>query len=144
MIGNKDNINWLGGSYDSYLTVNYEQDRKVKIYFTANLLKEINSKFDNVFDKNNGKLHIMIGFDKDSEKLVCAICDAPNEYSTMFTLKKKNDKYGGKPKKITAPDLKDYLDNISDEGKFKLPEFELDMKDDKIFIEFYLGKRTSY
>ena len=145
MIGNE--IRWIGSGKDSYLTIRLEEDRKVKFYFTVDLLEELHKKHKDFFDKEDNSYNLMIGYDNEGDGVLLyfGISKEKTAYTSAFKIRYKDSNPKGKPKTVTNRDLRDYVENGVEKDKFKLLEYESKINDDGILVlEFYLDNPIYY
>jgi hypothetical protein len=144
MIGNNDNINWIGTSLEDYISVKLEDKNSVNFYFTKSLLSITEKKYPDFFDKEDNKYNLMVGFDEDNKKILLGLSKKENIYTSAFTLNRDENSFKGKPKKITNQELRNFIENSVKEDKFKLVDYDLELKDDDIIITFYLDSVVYY
>lgn len=138
MIGDL-NINWIGTSINNYVSLKLEEGNTLSFYFTKGFLSNLKKRYQDFFDKDDNKYHLMIGFDKEKELLLFGICKKSNQYSSNFSLTlDKNNNFKGKPKNITDENLKSFIKSKTREDSSKLVDYDLELKNDKIVIKFYL------
>jgi len=138
------NINWIGTSLAEYISVKLVDEKSVSFYFTKSILNKLKSQYNNFFDKEDNRYNLMVGFDENENKILFKITKEVNVYTSAFTLTSDGDEFKGKPKKITNKVLRDFVESISSEEKFKLVDYDLASDDDGIIITFYLDDIIYY
>jgi len=138
------NINWIGTSLDEYISVKLVDEKSVSFYFTKSILNKLKSQYNNFFDKDDNRYNLMVGFDEDEMKILFKITKEVNVYTSVFTLTSDGNEFKGKPKKVTNKVLRNFVESVSSEEKFKLVDYDLASDDDGIIITFYLDDIIYY
>jgi len=138
------NINWIGTSLAEYISVKLVDEKSVSFYFTKSILNKLKSQYNNFFDKDDNRYNLMVGFDEDEMKILFKITKEVNVYTSVFTLTSDGNEFKGKPKKVTNKVLRNFVESVSSEEKFKLVDYDLASDDDGIIITFYLDDIIYY